>query len=163
MAKNQYPISYTSYVFINEVGNVRKKGYVRADKDMDLHKYMKDTKIGLSTAMIDIKITGRPPIPKDRNVCEDFETWVKMFQQGFKAYGLNEILALYRVRDNQISANKAKAATQRLKRYIKEDSIPMHKRLYYWVCYASSATIKRFRPTNKIDPNIMKDFNSNLR
>ncbi len=163
MAKNKYPISYTSYVFINENGDLKKKGYVRADKDMDLHKYMKDTKIGLSTSMIDLQITGRPPIPRERNVREDFETWIGMFNQGHKAYGLDDILALYRVRDNQISGNKAKAAAQQLQRYMKEDSLPVHKRFYYWACYASNATIKRFRSTDSVDNNILKDFNSNKR
>lgn len=41
---------------------------------------------------------------------EDYATWLKILRQGYKAYGINESLALYRKRENSLSGNKVKSA-----------------------------------------------------
>ncbi|MDD4555993.1 MAG: glycosyltransferase family 2 protein [Alphaproteobacteria bacterium] len=160
MKENNYPISHTSYIFMDENGDPKSRGYVKADKEVDLRRYMKTTQIGFSTSMVDTKQTGIPDIPKERTLGNDAEAWIRLFKKGFKSYGINEVLCFYRVREKQISRNKLKMAKTALKRYMAQTEIPFAKRLYYWGRYAVNATAKRLRPTQKVayDKNLLSSL-----
>ena len=61
---------------------------------------------------------------------------MSLMRRGFKSYGIPRVMMLYRVRSSQLSGNKARMAFNMLNNYLREKSIPLHKRFYYWSCYA---------------------------
>lgn len=71
---------------------------------------MKTTQIGMSTVMIDRQKIPDLKFPEERELCEDARAWVSLFHRGYRFHGLNEVLLLYRVRQNQLSGNKLNMA-----------------------------------------------------
>ena len=162
MNQKKAALSHTSYSFVNEKGRIMKMGQVDVDESIDLPKYMKTTQIGMSTVMIDRKQIETVRFPNDRDLCEDARTWMHFLRHGQKFYGVNQVLTLYRVRQNQLSKNKAKMAQNTLKRYWNERNLPAYKRLYYFMNYASNGFAKRMRST-EISPEVAAQFNYNQR
>lgn len=158
MEKNHYPISHTSYGFINEKGKPMSVGSCQALPEIDLHTYMKFPQLRPSATIVDTKLAGPVEFPNSRVLGEDIDAWLKLLKNGNKSYGIQENLAFYRVRKNQLSANKAKMALQQFKRYSKEKSVPFYKRMYYWACYASNAVYIRISQ-NKMMPQIKMNEN----
>lgn len=148
MKDNDYAITYSSFILIDEEGNPKNKGYTKAVKELDYKSFMKNTQVSMDALIIDVSKTGRPPMPKERGVREDFEMHVALLKKGFKYNGLDEILSFYRVRDGQSSSNKVDMAKIMLKRYMKEDSIALHKRLMRFGHYAVNAAAKRLKKAN---------------
>lgn len=68
---------------------------------------------------------------------------MSLMRRGFKSYGIPRVMMLYRVRSSQLSGNKARMAFNMLNNYLREKSIPLHKRFYYWSCYAVNGFAKR--------------------
>jgi teichuronic acid biosynthesis glycosyltransferase TuaG len=73
--------------------------------------------IGCLTALYDAAHYGRMEMP-DLRRRQDYGLWLRLLSRGGKAYGIDEVLADYRVRRGSLSANKvtALAATWRLYR-----------------------------------------------
>lgn len=144
MLKNKYPISHTEYAFINAEGKLLPRGHLKVDREVDLKKLMKTTQLGLSTVMVDRRQIGKTvPFPEKRTLSEDTAAWMSLMRRGFKSYGIPRVMMLYRVRSSQLSGNKARMAFNMLNNYLREKSIPLHKRFYYWSCYAVNGFAKR--------------------
>ncbi len=158
MRQNDAAASHTGFAFMSEKGEVLSKGKVEVDPEIDLVQYMKTTQIGLSTVMIDREKIPDIRFPEERELCEDAKTWVGLFHRGYKFYGLNEELMLYRVRQNQLSGNKIHMAVNTLKRYLREDNLPAYKRLYCFLNYAYNGTMKRMNKT-RLSPETIQKFN----
>lgn len=136
-------ISYTDFIFVNQdFKEIRGASNIR--KSLDLKKFMKTTEIGFSTSMIDIEKTGKPRMAKIP-ARQDAAMWMSLLRKNYKAYGLKEVLAKYRVRDNQITSNKLDMIIKTFRVYIREKSFPVYKRIYYWFRYVFNAVLKRLR------------------
>lgn len=159
MQKHNAVLSHTAYGFLNEDGYVMKKGKVDVDLNVDRETYMKTTQIGMSSVMIDRQGVKSVKFPPDRKLCEDARLWMNYLREGMQFHGLNEMLVLYRIRDNQLSKNKIKMATNTLKRYWNEKDLPMYKRLYCFMKYATNGVRKRLRKSDNIDAASIKGFN----
>lgn len=162
MERKKAALSHTSYSFIDEKGRIMNKGQVDVDECIDLPAYMKTTQIGMSTVMIDRRQIETVLFPYDRELCEDARTWMHFLRRGQKFYGINSVLTLYRVRENQLSKNKAKMAENTLRRYWHERNLPAYKRLFYFMNYACNGVYKRFKQTT-ISPETAALFNCNQR
>ena len=146
MLENDAEISYTDFVFINsDSKEIRGASNIRTS--LNLKKFMKTTEIGFSTSMIDISKTGKPRMAKIP-ARQDAAMWMSLLRKNYKAYGIKEVLAMYRVRDNQITSNKLDMIIKTFKVYIREKSFPVYKRVYYWLRYVFNAILKRFRKSN---------------
>lgn len=159
MQKNSAALSHTSFAFMNEDGKTAETGRVRVDKCIDLKDYMKTTQIGISTVMIDRNLISDIHFPEDRELCEDARVWMHLMRKGWKFYGLDKILSLYRVRQGQLSRNKAKMAQNTLKRYWNEKRFPEYKRLYYFLHYACNGIKKRINSQPLDIKSIREAFN----
>lgn len=159
MQDNDYAISHSSFIYIDEIGNAKDSGYIKA-RTLDYKDFMKDTQISLTAMMIDVSKTGRPPMPKERGVREDLEMHLALLKKGYKSYGMDEILSFYRIRGRQESANKLEMAKMMLKRYMAEKNIAPHKRLLRFGAYAFNATAKRLKSTKnaEFDTNILEEL-----
>ncbi len=159
MLKNKYPISHTEYAFINAEGKLLPRGHLKVDREVDLKKLMKTTQLGLSTIMVDRRQIGKTvPFPEKRTLSEDTAAWMSLMRRGFKSYGIPRVMMLYRVRSSQLSGNKARMAFNMLNNYLREKSIPLHKRFYYWSCYAVNGFAKRLRKSGGIPAEILQNF-----
>lgn len=159
MKEKDANFSHTSYGFINAEGDVMDIGQFNVKEELKLKEYMKTTQIDTSTVMYNRKRIPDLQFPKDRKLCEDSRVWMHYMRKGEQFYGLNEILTLYRVRPGQLSGNKFKMATSRLKFYIKEKNLPAYKKLFYFLNYAYNGVKKRRIKNNLNMPEIYQHFN----
>jgi len=143
MDDNDYKITYTDYVFIDE-GSKKIRGRTKVREYIDLSGYMKYTDIGFSTSIMDLSVINKPKLSEMKSR-HDAAMWMYLLRKGYKAYGLQEVLGEYRIRENSVSSNKIKSAYKLLKIYLREKSVPFYKRLYYWLFYVFNASLKRLR------------------
>ncbi|MDM1450403.1 glycosyltransferase family 2 protein [Myroides odoratimimus] len=141
MLDNNYPISFTSYEVLDE--NLKSTNtIINSVKEIDYSGYLKNTIIGMSTSMIDRDKVGSFEFFNIRTR-QDTYLWITLLKRGFKAYGIQEILAQYRVRSNSISANKWKAAKRVWYLYYDLEKLGLFKASYYFSCYMFNAIKKR--------------------
>ncbi|WP_089261687.1 hypothetical protein [Maribacter sedimenticola] len=142
MLTNSYPISFTSYELIDERGPQLNK-IIQTVEEIDYYGYMKNTIIGMSTSMIDTLIIGNEFRFTNIRTRKDSYLWITLLKKGFKAYGINQVLAKYRVRTNSISANKIKAAKRVWYLYYNLEKLGIFKSTYFFSFYIFNAIKKR--------------------
>lgn len=134
-------LSHTSYRFINEAGEPLPGG-VMASETVDLRTYLRNTEIGMSTAVLDrSQIDGIHF--RDIRICQDTHLWLDLLRRGFVSEGLREPLVRYRVREGQISGSKIAMARQVLALYLEIDELPLPVRLLSFASYAVNGFRKR--------------------
>lgn len=141
MEKGNYPISFTKYGIVDEVGKSLDK-FVRVVDSVDYTGYMKNTIIGMSTSMIDTELV-EPFKFFNIRTRQDTYLWITLLKRGHKAYGINKVLANYRVRKDSISANKFKAAKRVWYLYYNLEKLGFFKSAYYFAHYAFNAVVKK--------------------
>jgi hypothetical protein len=65
----------------------------------------------------------------------DHGLWLSILKQGYTAYGLNEVLGKYRIRDGSISNNKIDNIQYQWKLYRKIEKLNIIKSTYYMALY----------------------------
>ncbi|WP_025731159.1 teichuronic acid biosynthesis protein TuaG [Heyndrickxia ginsengihumi] len=142
MQKNHYAFTFTSYELIDKDGTYLKK-VVPAPRTITYNYLLKNTIVGTLTVMIDLEQVGAVQMPNIRTR-QDFATWLAILKQGFVAYGLNEVLAEYRVgSEHSISKNKWKAARQNWFVYRQIEKLNWMKASWCFCHYAANAVLKR--------------------
>ena len=128
-------LTYTAYRkmdFAGKIGN----GVVPAKKSVNYEELLSNT-IGCLTAIYDQEKLGK--IYMSRVGHEDFAFWLQILKRGYKAYGLNEALAVYRTHKNSISGNKLRAASfvWNIYRNVEHLSFKMSVRCFLMYAYTS--------------------------
>lgn len=141
MADKNAHLSSTSYSLIDEKGNDLVK-VVKAEPKMYFNKYLRKTSIGFSTSVIKRDLLQGIEFKK-LPIAEDFAFWLDVFRNGDVMFGLDEVLAKYRVQKTSLSANKFKSARQIWKIYRNIEKISLPKTAFYFSCYAFNAMRKR--------------------
>lgn len=96
-------LTYTSYDTCDEDGHII--GFVECLKYLNYARILRDNGVGCLTAMYDTDKVGKNFMPHIRKR-QDWCLWIDIIKRYGKAYGLQEPLALYRVRSGSISSNK---------------------------------------------------------
>lgn len=141
MTKNDYGFTFTGYQYINEQGEILKT-IVDAKEEVTYEDLLKQNFIPCLTVVIDKNKIKEVNMPKIHH--EDYATWLSILKKGYKAYGLNENLALYRVRSNSLSGNKVKSAMWTWNIIRNVEKVPLPKAIYYFSNYALVNVKKRF-------------------
>lgn len=141
MKDNNYGFSFTSYRLMREDGQLIGKEVI-APNYMKYNQLLKNTIIGCLTVVIDREIIGDFRMPLVR-AGQDTATWLSILRKGNIAYGLNEILASYRLVDGSISSNKVKALRRTWNTYRNLEKLNLVKSSYYFLCYTLNAIKKR--------------------
>ena len=144
MQKKECPISFTSYQIIDENSN-ETNHIINTVESLNLKQYLKNTIIGFSTSMIDRELIKDEIKFLNIRIRQDTNLWITLLKQGYKAYGINEVLVKYRVHSNSISANKVKAAKGVWNLYFNIHKFGLIKSIYYFSFYAFSAVKKRIK------------------
>ena len=140
MKDNDYTFIYSDYEYLRLNG---KRHRVNVPKSLTYKEAIKNTTIFTSTVMFNMKHLTKDNIHMPLITGgEDTSCWWKVLKKGITAYGMNEVLSVYRVGEKSISSNKIKAVMRTWKIYKRED-LNIFKRLYYFLCYIYNATKRR--------------------
>lgn len=133
MKESNSAITFTAYELMDENTNKLNKA-IRIPKTVDYKKLLKGNVMGCLTVVIDktkidfeIKMSGVPH--------EDYVLWLSILKKGYLAYGIDEVLALYRKSSTSLSGNKIKAAKWTWNIYRNVEKIPLPVAIYYFINY----------------------------
>ncbi len=141
MANHGYAFTFTSYQRIKGP-RARPLNVIHAPHAIDYQHYLKNTIIGTLTVMIDRHQTGPLKMPNIRS-SHDMALWCDILKRGFKAYGLPETLAYYRILPGSNTARKLRAAQDVWKVYRDIEQIRFLPSVVNFLHYAYHATRKR--------------------
>jgi len=126
-----------------EYYNNGKRKRVKVPKSITYSEALKNTIIFTSTVMFNMNFLNKDDIYMPNiKLGQDSSTWWKVLNKIGIAYGMNEVLSIYRVGDKSLSSNKIKSVIGTWKIY-KLQNISFMKRLYYFNCYIFNAVKKR--------------------
>lgn len=103
MRKNGYPFTFTSYRRIDENG--RNLGVVGCKTRINYNEMLRTNYIGCLTAVYDSKKLGKVLMPEIWKR-QDWGLWLKILRGNITAHGIQEVLAICRVRSGSISSSK---------------------------------------------------------
>jgi glycosyltransferase involved in cell wall biosynthesis len=134
-------LSYTAYQKIDEQGN--PGGVVHVPLRVSYTDTLKSNRIGCSTAIYDAEKLGKLYMPDIRRR-QDQGLWLKILKKGYAAYGIDEPLTFYRVRQDSISGNKIKTLKDQWRIYREIEQLSLLKSIYYFMHYAYNG-FKKYR------------------
>lgn len=115
LSKPNVAACFSSYELMSEDGAALNK-IVQALPVLHYHKLLKANYVGNLTGIYNVKILGKIYCP-DILKRQDWALWLKVIEEGGPMEGIQEPLAVYRVRKNSISTNKLEMLTYNFKVY----------------------------------------------
>lgn len=100
---------YCGSAFMDENGN-RLKYTLPAKEEIGYRDLLKQNIISCSSALARKDVLREIPFPMDDCIHEDFAVWLAILRRGYKAFGVDEPLLVYRLSGKQKSADKRRAA-----------------------------------------------------
>ncbi len=142
MKKNDYQISHTSYLIINE-----KKKIIGQRKARDLLSFdevLKSCDIGLSTVVIekDVIIKTSAKFPK-LVTKEDFVFWLTLLKKKYKFYAIDSNLTNWTDSKNSLSSSTIRKLFDGFKVYNYYMNFNVIKSMYYLICLSLNYLKKR--------------------
>ena len=130
---------YSDYEYLKN----GKRKRVKVPKSITYKDALKNTTIFTSTVMFNMKYLNNEdiymPIIK---LGQDSLTWWKVLKKVNVAYGMNDILSVYRVGNKSLSSNKIKSVMGTWN-ILKMEKINIFKRIWYFICYIFNAIKRR--------------------
>lgn len=128
MLENDYAFTCTDYEQL--VDDTKKiKLIIKARVKADYRIVIRYNPIGNSTVMYDTLKMGKVHIPEVRKR-NDYALWLKILRIEKYVYGINEVLATYRIRKKSLSRNKVKLIKHQWYVYRKLEKLNFFKSLY---------------------------------
>lgn len=153
-------VCFGSYYKMTEDG-VRGKTIIRAPRSVTYHELLKTSPIGCLTAAFDTHRAGKAMMPllgagtdgahgrrgRGRIGHEDYAFWLQLLRTASAAHapiavGIEEPIAVYRVRGGSLSANKLNAAKFQWTIYREQERLPFPQAGYYFAHYAFHGLVK---------------------
>ena len=142
MREKQAAFVFTAYEFGDE--HAKRTGkVVQVPPELTYYKALSRTVIFTTTVLLDTERTGRELIRMPEVKSEDTATWWKILRNGFTAYGLNEVLAVYRRPAKSLSSNKLEAIRRIWNLYRKQEQLSLLYSIYNLIFWAFRATLRR--------------------
>lgn len=133
LIKNGADFTFTGRKNIYE--NAKEK-IIKVPSEVNLDIVLKSNPITCSSVILEKQLAIEYPMT-NKNLCEDYLTWIRIIKDGIIAKGVQEPLVNYQVRKHSLSSNKFAHAIRRYKTYLEAD-IPFTKSLYYSSYYIAS-------------------------
>lgn len=140
MIRQGIDVSYCSYGLIDENGNKCGRDFITPAKT-EFDQMLEKSVISCSTAVLSKNIVKNYKFKKEY-YHEDLVFWLQILKDGFKARGVIEVLADYRILANSRSSNKLVCAIERWNVYRDYFEIPRWKSLCVWIKYVFHACMK---------------------
>lgn len=103
MLKNDLAFTYSSYYTVDLSGN--RKGMIKAPSELTYSMLLRNNYVGCLTAIYDQEKLGKIYMSEIRKR-QDWTLWLKIMDRLQHTYGIEEPLAIYRIRPNSVSSNK---------------------------------------------------------
>lgn len=142
MKERQAAFAFTAYEFGDRDGKGTGK-IVSVPPELTYFKALSRTVIFTTTVLLDTEKTGRDLIRMPDIKSEDTATWWKILRNGFTAYGLDEVLAIYRRPANSLSSNKLEAIRRIWNLYRKQEHLSFIYSVWNLFFWAIRATLRR--------------------
>jgi glycosyltransferase involved in cell wall biosynthesis len=142
MLDNKYYFTYTSYQVIDDKDRIINNR--RIETKLGYRDLLKTCSIGCLTVMYDTSYFGKRLMPLRRR--EDLGLWLDLLKEVDYAFGIDEVLAQYRVSSNSMSTKKVLAAKHQWKLYREYQDLGFFKSIYYFIHYAINGYIKHKIP-----------------
>lgn len=113
MEQKNVAFSYTSYY--ESLEDDRKLWLIDCNLTMNYHDFLRGS-VGCLTVVYDVGILGKVYMPEIRKR-QDWALWLLLVKQCSCALGIQQPLAIYRLRENSISSNKWKLVKYNLNVY----------------------------------------------
>lgn len=133
---------FTAYEFGDEAANPTGN-VVNVPETLSYKKALSRTVIFTSTVMFDTEKIGKELIKMPVVPSEDTATWWNILRNGYTAYGLNEVLAIYRRPAKSLSSNKGKAIARIWNLYRNVEKLSLIRSGWYFCGWAIRATLRR--------------------
>lgn len=133
---------FTAYEFGDEAGEGTGK-IVHVPSSLTYRQALSRTVIFTSTVLFDSEKIGRELIRMPQVKSEDSATWWKILREGFTAYGLDQVLAVYRRPRASLSSNKVEAVRRIWNLYRNQEELSLPYSLYNLFFWAIRATLRR--------------------
>ncbi|MBQ3413623.1 sugar transferase [Candidatus Saccharibacteria bacterium] len=142
MKKTGAAFAFGSYVFADASGRPNGK-VVRVPATITYKQALKNTTIWTSTVMFDMRKLSRRDIEMPDVVSEDTATWWKVLKMVGEAYGLDDVVAIYRRGGKTLSSNKAVAVKRIWWLYRKFEELNLPYSVLNFTGYAFNAVRRR--------------------
>ena len=133
---------FTAYEFGDE-NAVSTGRVVRVPQQLDYRHALSRTVIFTSTVLFDTERISKKMIHMPDVPSEDTATWWTILKTGIAAYGLNEVLTIYRRPVKSLSSNKAAAARRIWNLYRNVAELGVIASACYFAGWAIRATLRR--------------------
>lgn len=135
--------AFAGYVFADASGRPNGK-VVHVPDTISYKQALKNTTIWTSTVMFDMSKLSKADVEMpDVRRGQDTATWWKVLKKIDKAYGLNEVLAIYRRSDGSLSSNKVTALKRTWNLYRNVEHLNLMKSAYCFSAYCFNAVKRR--------------------
>ena len=142
MKEKQAGFVFSSYEFGDEEGRGTGK-IVHVPEVLSYRKALSRTVIFTSTVLIDTQKIKKELICMPRVPSEDSATWWQILKSGHLAYGMDEVVAVYRRPPKSLSSNKWKAMMRIWYLYRRVEKLSLPISCFLFVCWAYRATARR--------------------
>lgn len=143
MRDRDVAFSYTAYERIDESGSAM--GIVNAPEKLAYQDLLKTNYIGCLSVMYDTFKLGKVYMSLSSGR-EDFATWLQVLKSIEYVYGLNLVLAQYRVHSSQSSAKKTKMAMETWRLYRNVEHLDFIRAVYFFSHYALRGLLRSKAP-----------------
>lgn len=142
MKEKQAAFAFTAYEFGDENANGTGK-IVTVPEQLTYRKALSRTVIFTTTVMFDMTKLTKEQIHMPNVESEDTAAWWRILRTGCVAYGLNEVLAIYRRPAKSLSSNKVTAIRRIWKLYRREERLTIPVSALCFCMWAIRATLRR--------------------
>lgn len=132
---------FTAYEYADENG-IGKGKTAHVPESLTYKEALKNTIIFTSTVLFDTDKIPKRLLYMPEVKSEDTATWWNILRQGYTAYGLDEVLVLYRRPAKSLSSNKLAAVQRVWNLYRRVEKLGFFYSLYNFIYYAFR-TVKR--------------------
>ena len=142
MEERQVGFVFSAYEFGDE--QARPTGrIVHVPDKLTYRKALSRTVIFTTTVLLDRTIIPDRLMRMPEVASEDTATWWQILREGYVAYGLDEVLAVYRRPDRSLSSNKLTAIKRIWYLYRMQEGLSLPESIFYFVFWAYRATVRR--------------------
>ncbi len=142
MQEKQAAFVCTSYEFGDEAAKPTGK-VVHVPETLHYKQALSRTVIFTTTVLLDIQKIEKELIHMPVVKSEDTALWWQILRNGYTAYGLDEVLAIYRRPTKSLSSNKIEAIKRIWYLYRKQEKLSVLQSARYFVFWALRATLRR--------------------
>ena len=127
-------ICFTATAYVSSQW-MRSDYILRVPEKVTYNDILKQNIISCSSVLVTKKAMLENPMPTNKDIHEDFATWLSILKKSPYAVGVNKPLLLYRVSANGKSGDKLKSARMQIRTY-KVSRVPFFKAFTSFFAYA---------------------------